>query len=257
MKLRMPSVKPVNTYEEAANLFNASSERRPGTSGSGTHKLPGHEASFTGLSKVGTDIQFHYHDTVVVTAHHDGAATFDLSYQSQSTAGFANRFRISSRRGDNYYYIYDEGRLVHTHLGYYRVGPSGLITIKDGNVANPERDTIPFERRRTNRKKANAAMKESGAAEFIEWYKAMSAVLNDPRRQHTEGTSVHNVLGMIADRDQWNTLLRTSRFGYRIAPPTFLAKLRELVADNYGCHYTETFATAPNYILAMKRKRNV
>jgi hypothetical protein len=241
MRLRMPSVNRTESYAGALALFERATERRFGAAGSGTHKLPGHNTDFTGMSKQGSDILFHYHRTVVVTCHEDNSATFDLSYRSQSTCEFAERFRCGR------YWFGKEGQLVHTNGAYYRVGNIGIITLTgEGEIVDPASSTIPFERRRVDRKKANAAMAETGAHEFITWYKLMSNVIDAPEHQHTENGPI-DMISDIKDSERWAQLLRSTYFGHGIHPREFLAKLRALIYEKYDCYYVEEHASAPTY----------
>lgn len=246
MKLRMPSAHRLATYAEAVALFEKARERRAGTTGSGTHKLPGHETPFTGMSRDGDNIRFHYHYTIVVTWRPDDTCMLDLSYQSMSTAEFANRF------GPGNTWVESECRQINARSGavtrgHYLVGNSGIVRLNvDGTLTHPEEDTKPWKVRRVNRKKANAAMRESGAKDFAEWYKVMSAALKDPW-QHNSADRIYDIVGAVADREQWATLLKTAHYGYRITPPTFLAKLRATIYDDFDCHYIETHAFAPNW----------
>ena len=241
MRLRMPNVRRLNTYAEAAALFDKAKLRGNTYGRSGTHAMPRHSANFSGLSKDhdGT-VCFIYHSTTVVQWHPDNTCTLDLSYESQSTAVFADRFMP---RGAS---IGGECKALCSGDAFYK--PRARVRLDvDGRLTHASEDTYPITRVRIDRKKANKAVEVSGLKDFLAWYKPMAALLGN-EQMHRENHNVPDIQAALLDRDQWEFIRTSSRVaGYTAEVPAVDKALRKAVYEEHDAYYTEEHASAPDY----------
>ena len=238
--LRMPDVRYIWTYAGAAALFDRAKERK-NFRYSGTHAMPEHKASFTGLSKAadGT-IHFTYHRTDVVQWYPDDTCTLDVSYPSRSTACFANRF---APKGVG---VYGECSALCVRGVYYR--PNGTIRLDaDGRLTHASEDTLPIRQVRVDRKKAKAAAEASGLTAFLAWYKPVAALLGSGQ-MHRTSLACPDVLPALLDRDQWEVLRCSGGIaGFGAGISAVEKVLRKAVYQHYDAYYTIEHASTPDY----------
>jgi hypothetical protein len=237
----MPGVRRLNTYAEAAALFDKAKLRKNTYGRSGTHAMPRHSAHFTGLSKShdGT-ICFIYHSTEVVQWHPDNTCTLDLNYESQSTAAFADRFMP---RGAG---ISGECKALRSGDAYYKPGAQVRLDA-EGRLTHASEDTRPIARVRVDRKKANKAMEVSGLKDFLAWYKPMAALLGN-EQMHRGQPGWPDTLVALLDRDQWENLRVSAGIAdYGAEVPAVEKELRKIVYEEHDAYYTEEHASAPDY----------
>jgi len=240
MGLRMPDVRGVGTYAQAAALFDRAKERK-NPYHSGTHAIPGHKVTFTGLSKAadGT-IRFTYHSTDVVEWHPDDTCTLDIGWKSISTGTFADRFAPVGVG------IYGACKALRVDGVYYN--PHGIVRLDvEGRLTHASEDTRPILQVRVDRKKAKAASEESGLTAFLAWYKPMAALLGN-EQMHRENHYNSDLVTSLLYRDQWEKLRTCSRLaGARAHVSVVERALRKAVYERYDAYYTTEHASAPDY----------
>lgn len=230
MRLRISGVPRISSYEQALGLFQMVKERPSLAGKSGTRILPGHDKGFTGMWQ-GSDgqIGFVYHQTTVVTWYPDNRCVMDVSYRSQSTAVFANRFAPDGAYigGECSALRYD--KKIYSPRDTLRFGADGLLS-------HPAEDTNKLTAARLDRKATKKVLDASGYKEFREWYLHMRQLLGE-KQAHTERVQIEDLARAVNDREQWPDLLKTDWFNSgwnrRILPraETFLTRIREALYE--------------------------
>lgn len=239
----------ITTYEQAVACFDSAIERKSSHGGhAGTHKLSKSPSGITGVSKLGEEIAFTYHATDVVTWSPWGVV-LDLSYQSQSTVVFANRFTPDSVR------VLNEGKMIQitsdSETRFYLTRPSIRLS-PNGSLMFPEQDTRSIQRVRVDRKAANAAAKKYNLAEFTTYYSAARGMLGEGQvhmgSQYAPGTLQRDdIATALLDKAHWVRIVQSGVFGYRAAEKYVLNTIRDAIYEAEGCYFTEVHPYTTRY----------
>lgn len=233
--LSMRGVGYVQSYTAAKALYDRAPVRRAGSSGAGERKLPGHLKNYTGMTLTAEGVGFVYHRTTVALWMPDNTCILDLSYESHSTATFANRF--SPRN----IHVAKECEAISDGLHWYRAG--SMVRVRhDGKI---EHGTLPIGRLVLNKERAKQVRKDTNYDAFAKWYRTMAPLAD--RIHHRDGIRRgSDILDALRNESKWHDLMTSAAFGIQ-KPKQFLPILRKFLYQNFDA-YDEVYEThASNY----------
>jgi len=233
--LSMRGVSSVTSYAEAVAMFERAQAKPQRPADSGDFKIPGKASKITGISMRNGEVRFTYHTTAVVMWFPDGTCTVDLSYESFSTATFANKFTPAGIG------IHGEADVVS--VGTWREGKyyahCGSVTIRpDGTLEG----TRAIRSKRLNRKRAATALATENFAAFAAYYTPLHDFWGNQLHMG-EDIASHRMLAMMRDPEQWDALARC----YLRHSTSVLPRLREMVYELHGAYDTKEKEFAPSY----------
>jgi hypothetical protein len=222
LKMSGCTVYALNTYAEAAAFHDncpTSGGMRDGLhraiSGKTGSKIMGVRMT------AGGPVSFRYHSTDVVVWYPDGTYEVDLTYTSSSTCAFANRFIPKGC------YATTSARQFVAPSGTYPAGVKLRVT-PDGAVTAMSRTAPRFRKKMVNRDRAKRSLQESGAADYLRWYKTMYPLVRDSAHSQLGGLDKSDLCEMFADPDRYHRLI--------MHPSGRPPRVREIVYERYDVY---------------------
>ena len=195
--IAMHGVSFVTDYDSAVRFYKACTPWR-GSDADGERPLKGKRTRDMGVSVVGEDVCFRFHNTTVVTWHPDGSCTLN-PYTSRSTCIFADRFTPSR------VYLNKGGTVLQVDDTLYPVGSGPIRIAADRTVSG---GVGVFVKPTINRKRANALLATTRYKEYRRWFAAMYPMLQDiPPKWSRRAYTWETTLAYLSDDAMWHDLM--------------------------------------------------
>ena len=195
--ITMNDVPYVMDYDGAVRFYKSCTPWR-GSDADDERPLKGKRTREMGVSVVGEDVCFRFHNTTVVTWHPDGSCTL-IPYTSRSTCLFADRFTPSR------VYLTKGGTVLQVDDMLYPVGDGSIRIAADKTVSG---GVGVFVKRTINRKRANALLATTRYKEYRKWFAAMYPMLQDiPPKWSRRMNPWETTLAYLSDDAMWHDLM--------------------------------------------------